>query len=184
MLKLVSKLIIPLTWLTMASCIAGDGTLRCYSRLYSNPQKVKLAIMAMWNLYPENRVDELSIRKIEKHYPNLFQGQTFIDTSQCETCRSILKSESKKLEYLNDEWYVKSSDGNMIFRLDIANINEWTNGFNCDICIKYVIFMDKAEQNFLSWQLSKEQQIMAKKTFENDILIKLKQTIKTVQKDF
>ena len=157
------------------SCITGDNTLKCYSRLVSDSAIVRKAIFVFWDKHPENRLDEVTIQKIENHFPNMFNGnKTFIDSSNCYKCRSALRSYVHFGDFEREEWYVKSSNGQMVFRLEIANIGAWINGFTCDLCLRYVLYLNESEKNFRNKELSKDRKKQAKKVFEEDILPKLR----------
>lgn len=161
--------------LAFISCLsAGDTVLRCYSRLYVNEAETIQLLDKFWLKHPENRVDEQTVAIIEKNTPLKVEKVAFIDSSNCNTCRCIFKITNTAKDYEKTYWWVKSTDGDMVFRVDIANKYSWFNGFTSDLCVMDVLFMDKASANFMNWQLTSAQKRKAKSTFENDILQKLK----------
>lgn len=166
--------------LLISSCISGDGTLRCYSRLVSDSTIVRKTLYEFWNKYPENRLDEATLLKLEKFAPNRFKGKTFIDSSKCNNCRSVLRSYVRNGDFQMEEWYIKSSNNEMVFRLGIANVGAWINGFTCDLCLKYVMYLDEREEGFKNWELSKGRKKHAREVFEKDVLPKLKRISKTI----
>jgi hypothetical protein len=157
------------------SCLsAGDTVLRCYSRLYVNEAETIQLLDKFWFKHPENRVDEQTVAIIEKNTPLKIEKVAFIDSTNCDTCRCIFKITNTAKDYEKTYWWIKSTDGDMVFEVVIANKYSWFNGFTSDLCVKYVLIMDKVSANFMNWQLSPEQKRKAKKTFEKDILLKLK----------
>ena len=165
----------------IASCIAGDGTLKCYSRLVSDSSVVRKTLYAFWAKHPENRLDEATMQKIEKYHPNIFKVDAFIDSSTCYNCRSALRSYVRKGDFEREEWYIKSSNNEMVFNISISNVDAWINGFTCDVCLKSVLFLDAPEQNFKSWNQTKQRKKQARKTFETDVLPKLKKIAKQIK---
>jgi hypothetical protein len=166
--------------LVINSCVAGDNTLKCYSRLVSDSTKVRRALYTFWENYPENRVDEATIIKVEKHFPNLFKNDIFKDTNTCFSCRSILRSYVKLNEFERESWYIKSSNNELIFCLEISNVGAWINGYTCDICLIDVMYLNDIESNFKNWQLIRSKKIYAKKTFKIDVLPKLIKITKSI----
>jgi hypothetical protein len=148
--------------------------------LVSDSTIVRKSLYSLWDKYPENRVDEATILKIEKYFPKIFKDEVFIDTSLCSNCRSVLRSYVKLKDFERENWYIKSSNNEMVFCLTIANVGAWINGYTCDLCLRYVMYLDEPEKNFKSWELSKERKRHAKEVFEKDILYKLKKTAKEI----
>ncbi|WP_320054350.1 hypothetical protein [uncultured Acetobacteroides sp.] len=176
---MIQKLLLIALVISTTSCIsAGDTVVRCYSRLYADEKKVVKELNDFWEKYPENRVDGSTIRKIQKVYPRMFVANIFVDTSSSGCVQSyVFKSVTVNEDFKREEWYVKSADGRMVFIVDIANKGEWINGFNCDLCLMRVLFMDKVNLNFRNWELSSKEKKDARATFENDVLVKLKKVL-------
>ncbi|MFN5919836.1 MAG: hypothetical protein ACK45I_00905 [Bacteroidota bacterium] len=161
--------------LGFGSCLsAGDTVLRCYSRLYVNEAEAIQLLDKFWLKHPENRVDERTVAIIEKNTPLKIDKVVFIDTTICDTCRSIFKLTNTFEDYEKNYWWIKSTDGVMVFEVVIGNKYSWTNRFTSDLCVKSVLFTDNVSTNFMNWELTPDQKRKAKKTFEKDILLKLK----------
>lgn len=148
--------------------------MRCYSSIYLNKQNTIKLLNTFWNIYPENRVDELTIQKLEEITHRKEERFSFKDTSACDTCRSIFLMSRKNEEFESNSWLIKSTDGSIVFEIIIANEQMIVNGFNCDICLKSALFTDKYKDNFRSWELPRQKRKLAKKLFKEDILKKLK----------
>ncbi|WP_320052075.1 hypothetical protein [uncultured Acetobacteroides sp.] len=161
---------------SMTGCIsAGDTVIKCYSRLYVNDKVMIKRLNYFWERYPENRLDSSIISKIQLIHHKMFSEFIFIDTSfNGHNQQYVFQKTTVNKDYKRDEWYIKSTDNRMIFIVDIANKGEWINGFNCDLCLVRVLFMNKINLNFRNWELSSEEKKDAKATFEKDVLDKLK----------
>jgi len=159
--------------LLSVSCVSAGGTLiKSYGGMHANEENIEKAIILFWQQNPENRINSSDIQKVEKYFPKIFNGFTFKDTLNGDTSVFVFQWNIKTKDIYQKFWYLKSSDGKIIFNIEITNCNPLTG--NCDICLTDAMFLDKIENNFRNWELSSQEKKQVKSLFEKDILKKIK----------
>ena len=79
-MKNINKLIFLIFALSQLGCIsAGETVLKCYSRLYQDETNTKSMLIEFWKLHPENRVDEITINKIQINLYLIITIAYFVD---------------------------------------------------------------------------------------------------------
>jgi hypothetical protein len=157
-----------------SSCaFVGTTSLGCYSKLHLSGPKTAVILNQFWHRYPENRICDSLVDKIGK------QSDIKVDlilskyAASCTSCKCIFKVQSKTESYQKTSWWIRSSNGEMVFEVSVANKNSWLNGFTSDLCLETVLFTDDLAKNFRNWNLTREQKRWVRRLFQTDILPKL-----------
>lgn len=152
------------------SCIsAGESVLSTYTQWGNNQKEIENRLNDFCSKNPGNRVNSDDIKSIQNVFPLMFSDCLIYDSTFSNSSPYVFKKSMQISDYERERWYIKSSDGKLIFCINICNCNY----INCDIGLLHVMFLDSIQNNFRNWQLTSVQKKEARLKFRHDILNRL-----------
>ena len=152
---------------------AGPSIIRCYSRVGASSSELKQAMQAVWDKYPENRVDSATLeqlRVIERAERNGFSPPVPSEpVSRAEVANAFHRQGQTGGHW--ETWVLKTAGNESICYLSIANCSNASS--RCDICFMAARFLPPTARAADNTGFSVKERAQLQTWFEQDILRKI-----------
>ena len=161
---------------------AGQSIIRCYSRVGASDEELKQALQAVWDKFPENRVDSATIERIRSmtrtrnlnNVPAVPSGPvTPADVAAFFHTVRTYSYEGKPI--VEESWMLKTANDLAVCYIDVANC-----GFNCDVCLTAGMFLPPVRPG-MNNEYSVKERAQLQTWFEQDILLKVADKVRAAR---